>query len=42
VISVILAVLLLDSETTAMQIVGGALVLSGVIWVQLFGLKTAS
>jgi drug/metabolite transporter (DMT)-like permease len=39
VISVALAVLLLDAEITVMQIVGGVFVLVGVIWMQLFGLK---
>ncbi|QEX15975.1 putative transporter YrdR [Hypericibacter terrae] len=39
VISVGLAVLLLGSETTAMQIVGGLVVLAGVIWMQLYGLR---
>jgi drug/metabolite transporter (DMT)-like permease len=39
--SVILAVWLLGAETTVMQIVGGVLVLSGVVWMQLFGLKRA-
>jgi drug/metabolite transporter (DMT)-like permease len=41
VISVLLAVLLLGSETTAMQIVGGLVVLAGVIWMQLYGLRAA-
>jgi drug/metabolite transporter (DMT)-like permease len=34
-----LAVLLLGAETTTMQIIGGSIVLGGVIWMQLYGLK---
>ena len=39
VISVGLAVLLLESQTTVMQVIGGLIVLAGVIWMQLYGLK---
>jgi drug/metabolite transporter (DMT)-like permease len=41
VISVGLAVVFLGSQTTAMQILGGLIVLAGVIWMQLYGLKAA-
>ncbi|HWA42967.1 MAG TPA: DMT family transporter [Hypericibacter adhaerens] len=42
VISVLLAVLFLGAETTGLQILGGLVVLAGVIWMQLYGLRAAA
>lgn len=40
IVSVIISMVLFGADTTPMQIFGGALVLAGVIWIQLYNLRT--